>query len=181
MSKFKQVFRLTFTLFAICAIVAAALAGVYAVAGPVIDQRNEEKIQQAVEKVLPGGGVLLESFPDDSGMVQAVYASETGYAVQVAPAGFGGSIVMMVGIIDNKVNAIDIISHAETPSLGSVAAADNAKGQAFRDQFTGLSRVLRLKKDGGQIDALTSATITSRAVVTGVNAALACAEALALG
>ena len=178
MSNFKHIFRLTFTLLAICAIVAAALAGVYSVAGPVIAQRNEEKIQQAVEKVLPGGGVLLENFPDDSGLVQAVYASETGYAIQVAPSGFGGTIVMMVGVIDNKVHAIDIISHTETPSLGSVAAADSAKGQAFRDQFSGLYRVLRLKKEGGQIDALTSATITSKAVVTGVNAALACAEAL---
>lgn len=178
MSNLKQVFRLTFTLLVICAVVAAALAGVYAVAGPIIAQRNEEKIQQAVEKVLPGGGQLLENFPNDSGMIQAVYASEAGYAVQVTPSGFGGTIVMMVGVVDNKVYAIDIISHTETPSLGSVAGEDSAKGQAFRDQFAGLYRVLRLKKEGGQIDALTSATITSRAVVDGVNAALACAEAL---
>ena len=174
----KEVLRLTFTLLAICAIVAAALAGVNAVAGPVIAQRNEEKTRQAIEEVLPGGGELLESYPDETGLVTAVYASDKGYAVQVEPAGFNGTIVMMVGIVDGKVNRISVISQTETPSLGAVAAAENAKGQAFRGQFEGLSGILAVSKDGGSVDALTSATITSRAVTDGVNAALACAAAL---
>lgn len=174
----KEIFRLTFTLLAICAIVAATLAGVNAVAGPVIEQRKAEKTQQAIEEVLPGGGELLESYPDETGLVTAVYASEKGYAVQVEPAGFNGTIVMMVGIVDGKVNKISVISQTETPSLGSVAAAKNARGQAFREQFEGLSGQLAVSKDGGSVDALTSATITSRAVTEGVNAALACAEAL---
>ena len=174
----KHIFKLTFTLLAICAIVAAALAGINALTAPVITQRNAEKTQAAVEKVLPGGGQLLESFPDETGLVKAVYSSDRGYAVQVEPSGFGGKILMMVGIVDGKVYAIDIISHAETPSLGAVAAAGSSKGQTFRDQFVGMSGVLQLKKSGGQIDALTSATITSTAVMDGVNAALACAQAL---
>ena len=174
----KEILRLTFTLLAICAIVAAALAGVNAVAGPVIAQRNEEKTRQAIEEVLPGGGELLESYPDETGLVTAVYASDKGYAVQVEPAGFNGTIVMMVGIVDGKVNRISVISQTETPSLGAVAAAENAKGQAFRGQFEGLSGILAVSKDGGSVDALTSATITSRAVTEGVNAALACAAAL---
>ena len=174
----KEILRLTFTLLAICAIVAAALAGVNAVAGPVIAQRNEEKTRQAIEEVLPGGGELLESYPDETGLVTAVYASDKGYAVQVEPAGFNGTIVMMVGIVDGKVNRISVISQTETPSLGAVAAAENAKGQAFRGQFEGLSGILAVSKDGGSVDALTSATITSRAVTDGVNAALACAAAL---
>ena len=174
----KEILRLTVTLLLICAIVAAALAAVNGVAGPVIAQRNAEKTQQAVEKVLPGGGVPLESFPDETGLVTAVYASDKGYAVQVEPAGFNGTIVMMVGVVDGKVYEISVISQTETPSLGAVAAAENAKGQAFRSQFSGLSGVLAVRKDGGEVDALTSATITSRAVTEGVNAALACAAAL---
>ena len=178
MKNAKHIFKLTFTLLLICAIVAAALAGVDAITSPIIAQRNAEKTQAAVEKVLPGGGQLLESFPDETGLVQAVYASETGYAVQVAPAGFGGTIVMMVGIVDGRVTGIDIISHAETPSLGAVAAENNAKGEAFRHQFAGLSGRLAVIRDGGHIDALTSATITSRAITNGVNAALACVAAM---
>ena len=174
----KQIFRLTFTLLAICATVAAALAGVNALTGPVIAQRNEEKLQAAIEKVLPGGGTGLESFPDETGMIRAVYASEKGYALEVVTAGFGGSITMMVGVADGQVTAIEIISHGETPSLGAVAAADNARGKSFREQFAGLSGTLAVTRDGGQIDSITSATITSRAVTAGVNAALACAKAL---
>jgi electron transport complex protein RnfG len=174
----KEILRLTVTLLLICSIVAAALAAVNGVAGPVIAQRNAEKTQQAVEKVLPGGGAPLESFPDETGLVTAVYASDKGYAVQVEPAGFNGTIVMMVGVVDGKVYEISVISQTETPSLGAVAAAENAKGQAFRSLFSGLSGVLAVRKDGGEVDALTSATITSRAVTEGVNAALACAAAL---
>ena len=77
---------------------------------------------------------------------------------------------MMVGIVDGKVSGISIISHTETPGLGAVAAAQNAKGEAFRGQFVGQEGVLAI---GNQIDAMSGATITSNAVVTGVNAALA--------
>jgi electron transport complex protein RnfG len=82
---------------------------------------------------------------------------------------------MMVGIDKTgNVIGISIISHAETPSLGAVAAEDNAAGEAFRSQFAGLSGTLAVSKDGGTVDAISGATITSRAVVEGVNAALQC-------
>ena len=174
----KLILQLSLTLLLITGVVAAALALVNRVTGPIIAQRNAEKTQAAVAAVLPGGGTRLEAFPDETGLVQAVYAADKGYAIEVAPQGFNGTITMMVGVVDGKVTGISIISQTETPSLGAEAAADSAKGQAFRDQFSGLSGVLAVKKDGGSIDALTSATITSRAVTEGVNAALACAAAL---
>ena len=170
------ILRLAVTLLAITALVAAALALVNRVTAPVIADINNEKTQAAIETVLPGGGEKLEGFTP-SGIVQAVYASDAGYAVQVAPTGFNGEILMMVGIDpEGKVMGIDIISQAETAGLGAVAAADNGKGEAFRNQFTGQDGVLAVDKDGGQIDSLTSATITSRAVVSGVNAALECVK-----
>lgn len=169
------ILRLALTLLAITAAVAAALAAVNAVTEPIIQALTAQKTQAAIEAVLPGGGEKLEQFTDETGLVQAVYASETGYAVQVAPVGFDGEIVMMVGIDrSGNVLGIDIISNTETAGLGAVAGADNAKGEAFRQQFAGQSGDLAVDKDGGQIDSLTSATITSRAVVKGVNAALAC-------
>ena len=172
------ILRLTLTLLLITSVVAAALAGINTVTEPIIRRLNEERTQKAISAVLPGGGSPVESFPDDTGTVQAVYASDTGYAIQVAPSGFSGQIVMMVGVIDGKVSGVSIISHSETPSLGAEAAASNAKGEAFRQQFEGLSGILAVTKDGGSIDALTSATVTSRAVTEGVNAALACAAAM---
>ena len=172
------ILRLSVTLLLITAIVAFALAGVNSITGPIIDRLNEERTQKAVSAVLPGGGQLLESFPDETGLVQAVYRSDTGYAIQVAPAGFAGEITMMVGVVEGKVQGISIISHGETPSLGAEAAANNSKGETFRQQFEGLSGILAVDKDGGTIDSLTSATVTSRAVTEGVNAALACAAAM---
>ena len=173
------ILRLALTLFLIAAVVAMALAGVNTITAPLIQAFNEQKTQAAIEAVLPGGGQKVEGFTDTTGLVKAVYASETGYAIQVTPSGFDGEIDMMVGIDKNgKVIAIDIISHTETPGLGAIAASGNAKGEEFRNQFSGLSGSLSVSKDGGTIDSITSATITSRAVVAGVNAALECAKNL---
>ncbi len=173
-STFKYVLRLTFTLLLITAIVAALLSVVNGITAPIIAKMNEEKIQQAVQTVLPGGGSVVE-FKDDTGLVSQVYKGENGYAVQVAPVGFDGEITMMVGVgKDGKVLGISIINQTETAGLGAVCAAKNSAGEAFRNQFIGLGGTLAVTKDGGEVDSITSATITSRAVTAGVNAALAC-------
>ena len=173
------ILRLALTLLVITSVVAAALAGVNAITAPKIAALTQQKTQAAIEAVLPGGGEKLETFTDETGLVQAVYASDTGYAVQVAPAGFDGEITMMVGISkEGTVLGIDIISHTETAGLGAVAAANTSAGESFRSQFAGAQGALAVSKDGGTIDAITGATITSRAVTDGVNAALACARAL---
>ena len=168
------VLRLSMTLLLIAAVVAAALAGVNSITAPEIARRNAEKTQKAIEAVLPGGGQEVP-FTDDTGIVTTVYQGENGYAVQVAPAGFDGAITMMVGIdLEGKVLGISVIKQTETAGLGAVCAAANSAGEAFRNQFIGLSGVLSVTKDGGTIDAITGATITSRAVVQGINAALSC-------
>ena len=165
--------RLAITLLIIAAVMAAALAGVNSITAPIIAQLKAEKTQQAIELVLPGGGDEV-AFTDESGIVNTVYQGENGFAVEVAPVGFDSAVTMMVGIDnDGNVLGIDIISHKETAGLGAVAAADTAAGAAFRDQFVGKSGSVAVSKDGGEIDALTGATITSRAVCAGVNAALA--------
>ena len=174
-STVKYVLRLALTLLVIAGVVAALLAGVNAVTKPIIDELTAQKTQKAISAVLPGGGELVESYTDETGLVSAVYAGESGYAVQVEPVGFDSAITMMVGVdFDGNVLGIDIISHSETAGLGAVAAADTSAGDAFRSQFIGVSGSVSVSKDGGTIDALTGATITSRAVCTGINAALAC-------
>lgn len=172
------ILRVALTLLVITAVVAAALAGVNALTEDRIAAVKAENTRQAIEAVLPGGGEEVP-FTDSTGIVTKVYASDTGYAVEVTPAGFGAVIDMMVGIDrEGRVLGIRIISHSETPGLGASAAAENAAGTAFRDQFAGLSGSLAVTKDGGQIDALTGATVTSRAVTAGVNAALDCVAGL---
>lgn len=172
------ILRLTVTLLLICAVVALALAGVNAITKDRIAEVKAEKTRKAISAVLPGVQEVQEvPFSDATGMVTTVYKADVGYAVEVVPTGFNGGITLMVGVdSDGKVLGISVVSHAETAGLGAVAAAKNAKGQAFRDSFIGLSGSVAPSKDGGQADTITGATITSRAICDGVNAALACVE-----
>ena len=170
------VLRLAGTLLLITAVVAAALAGVNAVTAPIIDELNAAATQEAISAVLPGGfDSEITDYADASGIVSKVYQGANGYAVEVGPGGFDNTITMMVGI-DNegKVLGISVVSHTETAGLGAVADADTPKGIAFREQFVGASGAVSVTKDGGTMDAITGATITSRAICVGVNAALEC-------
>ena len=173
-STVKYVLRLALTSLAITAVVAVILAGVNSVTAPRIAELNAEKTQAAIEAVLPGGGEEV-AFTDDTGLATTAYKGDAGYAIQVAPSGFNGAVTMMVGVDnDGKVLGTSIISHTETAGLGATAAASTSAGEAFRGQFAGMSGTVTVTKDGGQVDAITGATITSRAVCTGVSAALAC-------
>jgi len=174
------VLRLALTLFLIAAVVAGALAGVNAITKPIIDELNAAKTQKAIETVLPGGfDEMLTDFDNQGGLVSKVYKGENGYALEVLPSGFDNTITMMVGVdFDGNVLGISVVSHTETAGLGAVAAATTSAGEAFRAQFVGTSGSVAVTKDGGELDAITGATITSRAICAGVNAALACAGGL---
>ena len=195
------VLRISLTLLIITAVVAGLLSVVNSITAPAIAKLQEQKTQAAIAEVIQfseGMKLYQPSFEDETGLVKKVYAilsvpgisatlpvngSLNGqYAVEVVVPGFGGNITMMVGVdYEGKVLGISIISHAETASLGSVAADHSSKGVAFRDQFVGKGGELAVTKDGGEIDAITGATITSRAVVEGVIAALACFENYGFG
>ena len=106
--------------------------------------------------------------PEDSAVTAAYRAGDRGYVVRVAPNGFGGAIDMMVGVdVSGAVTGVAIVSQSETASLGA-----NCTREDFRAQFTGKTGTLSVSKDGGEIEALTGATVTSRAVTEGVNTAL---------
>lgn len=170
------VLRLTLTLLLICGVVAAVLAGVNAITKDKIASIKEQKILDSLAAVLPGVEGLEEmELSGDTGIISQVYASGSSYAVTVQPNGFNGPVMLMVGITDGQVAGICVISHTETPGLGAIAAAENAKGEAFRGQFAGLSGDLTV---GENVDAITGATITSKAVTEGVNAALEFVENL---
>lgn len=179
-SIFKYVTRLTLTLLLISAIVAALLAVVNRVTAPIIAKANAEKTQNAIRIVLPGGyEEEITGYTDASGIVSKVYKGTNGYAIEVTPAGFDGTITMMVGVdFEGKVLGISVISHTESAGLGAVAASSTSAGETFRDQFVGQFGSVLVSKDGGTVDAITNATITSRAICDGVNAALDCVAAL---
>ena len=170
-STVKFVLRLALTLLAITSVVAVCLAGVNMITAPAIAELNAKNTQAAIEAVLPGGGEEVD-FPETA-LVSKVYASDSGYAVEVTPGGFDNTITMMVGVDKSgNILGIDVVSHTETAGLGAVADAETPAGIAFREQFVGQSGSVSVSKDGGQIDSITGATITSRAICAGINAAL---------
>ena len=169
----KYILRLTLTLFLITAVVAGLLGLVNYLTEDRIDELTRQKAEAAMQEVFPAGN--YEEIPaGEDGITAAYRADDVGYVVRVSVNGFGGAIDMMVGV-DNAgtVTGVSIISHGETASLGA-----NCTREDFRAQFVGASDTLAVSKDGGSVDAITSATITSRAVTSGVNAALECAGKL---
>lgn len=171
------VLRLTVTLLLITAFVAAALAGVNAITKDKIAAAQQEKADQAKNTVLglQDATFTQATFTADD-KVKGVYLPEGGdssaYAVEVVTPGFGGDITMMVGIRDGKVSGVVIVNQTETAGLGAIAADSGDEGVKFRNAFIGTESAVSVDKDGGSIDSITGATITSRAVADGVNAAL---------
>ena len=158
----KKMLLLVASLTAISAVCAAVLAYVNEITKGPISEMEVKQEQAAVKAVLPQGAEKVEASDgfyvgtDASGKV-------VGYAARgVDGGGYGGDIVLMVGFQADKKTVVcyRTLSASETPGLGM-----NMKSDEFSSQFSGKDgSSLRVKKDGGEIEAITSATITSRAV-----------------
>lgn len=162
---------LILTLFLVTAIMSGLLGLVNYVTKDRIAAFKAESMDAAMREVLPSDSYNKVEYGGDDALVSGIWEAAGGYVVEVTPSGFGGEVDMMVGIgPDGKVTGVSIVSMSETSGLGS-----NASKPEFRAQYVGKAEAA-LKKDGGDVDALTGATVTSRAVTRGVNAALAAAE-----
>ena len=161
--------KLALTLLLISAVVSGLLGLTNFITVDRIAEINAQKTASSMQEVLPADTYTPVEYTGSEANVAAVYrAGDQGYVVEVTPSGFGGSIDMVVGV-DNEglVTGVSIINMSETSGLGA-----NAAKEAFRSQYIGKNGELAVSKDGGEIDALTGATITSRAVTGGVNTAL---------
>lgn len=162
---------LILTLFLVTAVMSGLLGLVNYVTKDRIAAFKAESMDAAMREVLPADSYTEVEYGGDDALVSGIWEAAGGYVVEVTPSGFGGEVDMMVGVdADGKVTGVSIVSMSETSGLGS-----NASKPEFRAQYVGKAGAA-LKKDGGDIDALTGATVTSRAVTRGVNAALAAAE-----
>ena len=167
MKNARYILRLTVTLFLITAVVAGLLGFVNYLTEDRIAAGQREKAKNAMQEVLPAENYeLLEASAEG---INAVYrADDLGYVVDVTVNGFGGAINMMVGVdAEGRVAGVSIVSHSETASLGA-----NCTREDFRSQFSGAEGTLAVTRDGGSVEALTGATVTSRAVTNGVNLAV---------
>ena len=172
-----EIFKVAIILFAITAVAAAILAAVNSVTAPVIAENNRKAQELAMKEVLPDASVFekTEYAFNEKSSVTEVYVTDTGYAVKAAPKGYGGEISMIVGVDnDLKVTGVEIISQSETAGLGA-----KCTDSAFKAQFKGKTENIVVSKNASkenEIDAISSATITSKAVTKGVNDAIAAAK-----
>lgn len=151
-------------------------------AGP-IAEANAKALSDAIAVVVPGFDNNPAEAPETielDGATYKIYKATKGgefigAAVESSANGFGGALSVLVGF-DKEGNIIDysLLSHAETPGLGSKAADWFKKGA--KGDITGMNPgqgALVVNKDGGQIDAITASTITTRAFLKAVNNAYA--------
>jgi len=169
--------KLAVILFAFAAAVALCLGLVNHITHERIEVFAAERKAAAMEAVLPAESydAVTDGTAEKVELVREIYAAgDRGWVVMVTPSGFGGEIEMAVGVgSDGTVTGVSIVDMSETSGLGA-----NASRESFRSQFIGRSGSVALSKQGGEIDALTGATVTSTAVVRGVNAALAAVSEL---
>ena len=150
--------------------------------GP-IAEANAKALSDAIALVVPGFDNNPAEAPeciDLNGATYKIYKATKGgefigAAVESSANGFGGALNVLVGF-DKEGNIIDysLLSHAETPGLGSKAADWFKKGQ--KGDITGKNPgkgALVVNKDGGDVDAITASTITTRAFLNAVNNAYA--------
>lgn len=128
----------------------------------IVETQKQAKIKAALEQIFPE----LTGFEED-GEIFIIYEGDdiAGYTFIASGSGYSGVISMLVGInIDYAIRNVAILSHTETPGLGSKITEE-----AFTAQFIGLGTdEIALSKDNGKIDAITGASISSRAVTEAI-------------
>jgi electron transport complex protein RnfG len=165
-----KILKLIVCLSVISAICAGVLAGINVVTKDTIAKIREKQTLDAAAAVMPSSvdKSTVEQVAEGIFAGKDASGKTAGYAIKGSdPSGYGGEIVLMVGFTpDFKVCTYRKLVAAETPGLGT-----NMTSPAFMKQFEGMdaSVPLAVKKDGGKIEAITSATITSRAVCGAIN------------
>lgn len=175
MKKMKDYLVPTVTLFVICLIATLLLGVTNSVTAPIIADLAVETEKKSRQVVFADAASFGEAEIADDGTSVVTALDEAGniigHVVVNTAKGYGGDISVMTGVDkDGKVTGINILSHSETAGLGAKAAE-----QSFRDRFVGLIEGISVSKDkagDNSVDAITGATITSRAVVESVNAAI---------
>ena len=153
----------------VCAVVAAVVSGVHAMTDSRYQRNLTEEKRQAIVRIFGSETITYRTLSGE-GDAEPVYEvlegeNVVGYCVELASPGFGGDISMTVGFEpDGKILGVSIVSLSETPGLGS-----RVQEAAYLDQYKGQSGTLALGED---VDAIAGATVSSRAVLIGVNRAV---------
>lgn len=161
----------------ICVVAAGLLGYVNQITAAPIAAQEELAKQESMTEVLPEAASFGEEkeIDDPESIITSVTpaldseGNEMGYAVAITTKGFSAGLQLMFGIdTEGVITGLSVVDCSnETPGLGA-----NAANEDFYGQFTGKSGEVAVTKDGGDIEALTGATITSRAVANAATEAI---------
>lgn len=182
MTNTKFIIKLAAILFAIAFVCTLILVVCNEITEPVIAKLQIQTENAAKTEVLPDADGGFEDVKSE-GVIEAYRGKDkagktVGYCFKTAPSGFGGAITMMVGVNTvGEVTGVKITEMAETPGLGAKASDEN-----WIKQFINKKGNLSVTKTGNpgesEINAISGATITSKAVTDGVNTAVKAAQQL---
>ena len=191
----KFILKVAGTLTVISLIVAALLGLVNNVTADKIAEIDAEKTRVSMSAVVPEGSEFTDKLEisDDvaaaaaaqGGKLTELYGvknagADAGYVMKISASGSQGTIVMMVGVDANKaITGISVVSHSETSGIGTkvVENKPNSAGEPVLDQFIGKSGAGTLVV-GSNITAISGATVSTKGIATGANAALAVVDTL---
>lgn len=181
--------NMTACLVCVTLVCASLLAGVYELTKEPIAVAEAAAKQKAIEKVSPAfelmqevcEPVLMGADSVNVTYVKTMAADSTliAYVLDAASVGFGGTLNLKVSFLpDGRIYRTTVLSHSETPGLGAKCQSDSAFIKQFDSLMVAGGAALTVSKDGGEIDAITASTITSRAYCVAVNNAVAAFKAL---
>ena len=191
----KFILKVAGTLTVISLITAFLLGLVNGVTKDKIAAIDAEKTRVAMSAVVPEGSEFTDALDltDDvvaaakaqGGTITELYGvtnggAEAGYVAKVSASGSQGTITMMVGIDANKaITGISVVSHSETSGIGTkvVGNEPNSAGVPVLDQFIGMSGAGSLVV-GKTVTPISGATVSTKGITMGANAALAAVEAM---
>ncbi len=163
--------NMAIVLTSIALIAGLALGYVNSVTAGPIEQIKAKQLSDGIKAVLAADEVVVET-PDTLESGAIIYQTDKGVAVQATdPNGFGGKLSVLVGFNEEGlIQGYQVLETSETPGLGAKAGEWFQKGQKG-DIIGKQAGNLTVSKDGGEVDAITASTITSRAFLRCVNAA----------
>jgi len=169
-----QMVRFGMILGIICLAATLVLAFTYEITKPKIEAQRKAEEEAALKKIIPGADSFQEKTQGDIDYFEArKNGALAGYCIRVTGMGYGGYMRIIVGIDpDGVIKGVDILEHQETPGLGA-KINEIRPGESepyFLKQFKGKqARTVTVKRD---IDAITGATISSKAVADAINKAV---------
>ncbi|MDD3222533.1 MAG: RnfABCDGE type electron transport complex subunit G [Clostridia bacterium] len=174
----KDIIGPTSVIVGVCLVITAAVVGTNGLTEAKITELNAQTAEEAKKEVLADADSFsTETITTDKGDVEYyVAANGAGYVFSTSNKGYGGQVGVMTGITaEGEIAGVKVVSHNETPGLGA-----KSEGTDFTDQYKmqipegGVLEVTKTGKTAdNQIDAISGATITSRAVTSSVNDAIA--------